>query len=206
MHELIASPLGERRLILQPDSTKALQLPQRAARAAHHHRAVLLADAVRTPRGLHPAGRHVGDVLLVLREAKPDQFSRATWELNLGCDYGCGQRACAVGLGGSLPVTDDPTTPAVLPFPTSCVSHHWAGSVVLVPPDHHWVNVTRGSFHWHTINSRYLHPVGLHTILSPTVYLVRQAAVRGPFGAPLSVSVGGSGAGPQKVSGGSVSA
>jgi MoaA/NifB/PqqE/SkfB family radical SAM enzyme len=47
-----------------------------------------LADAVQAQWTLDLTGRPVEEVLL-LREAGPYEFSRATWELNLGCDYDC---------------------------------------------------------------------------------------------------------------------
>ncbi|WP_327722278.1 radical SAM protein [Streptomyces sp. NBC_00490] len=92
MHELIATPFGNRHLILRPGSPKALQLPAARFEELRAPGAVLvpawLADAVRTQWDLNLTGRHVADVVL-LREAGPYAFSRATWELNLGCDYDC---------------------------------------------------------------------------------------------------------------------
>lgn len=94
MHELVATPFGERRLILRPGSTKAVQLPH-----ARFDELVTLAsasgtvpqwlvDAVRAQWQTDLAGRRVDDVFLV-REAGPFAFSRATWEINLGCDLDC---------------------------------------------------------------------------------------------------------------------
>ena len=92
MHELVAAPLGARRLVLRQGSGKALVLP--AARfeelrtSAPETVPTWLADAVRAQWSVDLTGRHVNEVLL-LREAGPYEFSRATWELNLGCDYDC---------------------------------------------------------------------------------------------------------------------
>ncbi|MFC5218990.1 radical SAM protein [Streptomyces coerulescens] len=47
-----------------------------------------LVDAVRAQWHMDMADRSVGEVILV-RDAGPYEFSRATWELNLGCDYDC---------------------------------------------------------------------------------------------------------------------
>ncbi|MET9122252.1 radical SAM protein [Streptomyces sp. NPDC004528] len=92
MHELVAAPVGERRLILRQGSGKALVLP--VARFEELRTAVSdtvprwLVDAARAQWGLDLAGRRLGDVLL-MRNAGRYEFSRATWELNLGCDYDC---------------------------------------------------------------------------------------------------------------------
>ncbi|MFF2211811.1 hypothetical protein [Streptomyces antibioticus] len=44
-----------------------------------------LVDAVRAQWQVDLTGRAVDDVFL-FREAGPYEFSRATWEINLGCD------------------------------------------------------------------------------------------------------------------------
>ncbi|MFF4361022.1 radical SAM protein [Streptomyces sp. NPDC001604] len=94
MHQLVATPFGERRLILRPGSTKAMQLPRakfdELRTMASHHSTVpqWLVDAVRTQWRVDLIGRSVDEVLL-FREAGPFAFSRATWEINLGCDYDC---------------------------------------------------------------------------------------------------------------------
>ncbi|ELS51028.1 radical SAM protein [Streptomyces viridochromogenes] len=94
MHQLVAAPFGGRRLILRPGSTKAVQLPHakfdelRTLAAISDTVPQWLVDAVRAQWDIDLAGRSIGDVLLI-REAGPYAFSRATWELNLGCDYDC---------------------------------------------------------------------------------------------------------------------
>ncbi|MFJ9752613.1 radical SAM protein [Streptomyces chartreusis] len=47
-----------------------------------------LADAVRAQWQIDVASRSVSEILLV-RDPGPYEFSRATWEINLGCDYDC---------------------------------------------------------------------------------------------------------------------
>lgn len=47
-----------------------------------------LVDAIHAQWQMDVAGRSVGEVLL-FRDAGPYNFSRATWEINLGCDYDC---------------------------------------------------------------------------------------------------------------------
>ncbi|WP_405863452.1 radical SAM protein [Streptomyces sp. NBC_00005] len=92
MHELVVTPLGERRLVLRQGSSKALQLPKARFEELRTSGSSAvpqwLADAVQARWGMDVTGRPVDDVLL-LREAGPYAFSRATWELNLGCDYDC---------------------------------------------------------------------------------------------------------------------
>jgi MoaA/NifB/PqqE/SkfB family radical SAM enzyme len=94
MHELVATPFGERRLILRPGSTKAVQLPHakfdELLALASVPSAVprWLVDAVRAQWQMDLAGRRVGEVVL-MREAGLFEFSRATWEINLGCDLDC---------------------------------------------------------------------------------------------------------------------
>ncbi|GGT05065.1 hypothetical protein GCM10010206_79220 [Streptomyces cinerochromogenes] len=94
MHELVATPFGERRLVLRPGSAKAVQLPRarfeelRVLAAGPEVMPSWLTDPVREQWSVDLADRRVGDVLL-MREAGPYEFSRATWEINLGCDYDC---------------------------------------------------------------------------------------------------------------------
>lgn len=94
VHQFIATPLGQRRLVLRPGSTKAVQLPTaewdelRALAAGSGAVPGWLVDAVRAQWHVDLTGRAVDDLFLV-REAGPYEFSRATWEINLGCDYDC---------------------------------------------------------------------------------------------------------------------
>ncbi|MGY5034339.1 radical SAM protein [Streptomyces sp. 900116325] len=94
MHQLVATPFGQRRLILRPGSSKAVQVP----RAKYDELLTLatgsnavpgwLADAVRDQWHVDLNGRSVDEVFL-FREPGQYEFSRATWEINLGCDYDC---------------------------------------------------------------------------------------------------------------------
>ncbi|MCF3136762.1 radical SAM protein [Streptomyces olivochromogenes] len=92
MHQLVATPFGERRLILRQGSPKALQLPksrfEELRTSAPDTVPQWLTDAVHAQWLLDLTGQRVGDVLL-LRNAGPYAFSRAMWELNLGCDLDC---------------------------------------------------------------------------------------------------------------------
>ncbi|WP_330306229.1 MULTISPECIES: radical SAM protein [unclassified Streptomyces] len=94
MHQLVATPFGGRRLILRPGSTKAVQLPLarfeelRALASASSTVPQWLIGPVRAQWNVDLTGRSVGDAILV-REAGPYEFSRATWEINLGCDLDC---------------------------------------------------------------------------------------------------------------------
>ncbi|MCT9010322.1 radical SAM protein [Streptomyces rhizosphaerihabitans] len=100
MHEIVATPFGGRRLVLRRGSTKAVQLPHakfeelRTLSAAPSTVPQWLVDAVRAQWQEDLSGRTLDEVLLV-REAGPYEFSRATWEINLGCDYDC--KMCYLG-------------------------------------------------------------------------------------------------------------
>ncbi|MGQ4374984.1 radical SAM protein [Streptomyces sp. SAS_267] len=94
MRELVATPFADRRLVLRRGSPKAVQLPHsrfeelRALAAVPSSVPGWLADAVAAQWQMDVSGQALGDVLLV-REPGPYAFSRATWEINLGCDYDC---------------------------------------------------------------------------------------------------------------------
>ncbi|MGW7786527.1 radical SAM protein [Streptomyces tricolor] len=94
MHELVATPFGDRRLILRPGSTKAVRISHarfgelRTMASTASSVPQWLIEPVRTQWQLDLTGRHINDVIL-LREAGPYEFSRATWEINLGCDLDC---------------------------------------------------------------------------------------------------------------------
>jgi hypothetical protein len=94
VHQLVATPFGERRLVLRPGSSKAVQLPHAKFEELRSLASVpstvpqWLIDAVRAQWQVDLAGRNVDEVLLV-RAGGPYEFSRATWEINLGCDFDC---------------------------------------------------------------------------------------------------------------------
>ncbi|MCY0938527.1 radical SAM protein [Streptomyces sp. H34-S4] len=94
MHELIASPYEDEHLLLRPGSARALKIPYakytqllRAAADGEEAPAWLVA-AVKSAWGSDLTGRPVAGTVLV---RAPGRFrhSRATWEINLGCDFDC---------------------------------------------------------------------------------------------------------------------
>jgi MoaA/NifB/PqqE/SkfB family radical SAM enzyme len=101
VHELIASPFLDDYLVLRPGSTRGLKIPHgrylelRHAAAGASPCPPWLADAVRRQWQLDIGGRAVGDVVLV-RERSPYGYGRASYELNLGCNYDC--EHCYLGL------------------------------------------------------------------------------------------------------------
>ncbi|MDO0914047.1 radical SAM protein [Streptomyces sp. DT2A-34] len=94
MHDLIASPFQDDHLVLRPGSPKALKIPRlkfvqlKAAVSGGEPVPVWLADAVRRSWKIDLAGRPAAGTVLI-RATGPYKISRATWELNLGCDYDC---------------------------------------------------------------------------------------------------------------------
>lgn len=93
MHDLIASPFLDRHLVVRPDSPKRLTIPPA------HYRQLLdadpgqtaptwPADAARDAWGLDLSGRPVRNSVLV-RTPSAHGFARASYELNLGCNYDC---------------------------------------------------------------------------------------------------------------------
>ncbi|MFJ7969653.1 radical SAM protein [Streptomyces sp. NPDC096324] len=90
MRELVATPFGEHRLVLRRGSPKAVQLPHAKFAELYALSSVpgWLVAAAAAQWQMDLSGRALDDVLL-LREPGPYAFSRATWEINLGCDYDC---------------------------------------------------------------------------------------------------------------------
>ena len=101
MHELIVTPFLGDYLVLRPGSPGALRLPgvkyHELARAAVVGGACpeWLADAARQHWRSDIAGRPLVGLALV-RHPSPYGFVRATYELNLGCNYDC--EHCYLGL------------------------------------------------------------------------------------------------------------
>lgn len=100
MHDLIASPFLDDHLLLRPGSTAAIKI------GARRHRELGLAAAEDCPAwlvgavrhrwpDLNPVGRRTGDTVLV-RSESPYGYGRASYELNLGCNYDC--EHCYLGL------------------------------------------------------------------------------------------------------------
>lgn len=102
MHTLIASPFLDQHLVLRPDDPRAVKI------GADHYRDLLaattgsdsvvppwLADAARQRWDLDLAGRALAGAVLV-REPSTLGYGRASYELNLGCNYDC--EHCYLGL------------------------------------------------------------------------------------------------------------
>jgi uncharacterized Fe-S cluster-containing radical SAM superfamily protein len=100
VHELIASPFMGEYLVLRPGSPhglkihygKYLQLGQTAAGGVCPE---WLVDATRSAWNLEISGRAVNDAVVV-RTQSPYDYGRASYELNLGCNYDC--EHCYLGL------------------------------------------------------------------------------------------------------------
>ncbi|MCX2967361.1 MULTISPECIES: radical SAM protein [Streptomyces] len=94
MHDLIATPFQGQHLILRPGSPRAVKIG--SARFADLTSAVStgqpvpawLGDVARRAWGVDTSDRPANAAVLV-REPGPYEFSRATWEINLGCDFDC---------------------------------------------------------------------------------------------------------------------
>ncbi|MGH8896886.1 MAG: radical SAM protein [Egibacteraceae bacterium] len=101
VHELIASPFLDDYLVLRPGSPAGLKIPHRKyleleqAAAAGDVCPSWLVDAVRRPWDLDVAGRPVSEAVIV-RTRSPYGYGRASYELNLGCNYDC--EHCYLGL------------------------------------------------------------------------------------------------------------
>lgn len=101
MYDVIASPFLDGYLVLRPGSESGIRLPVRlwqelSSAATDNECPRWLVDAVRRRwPDLDPTGRRTGDVVLV--RAQPDHaYGRASYELNLGCNYDC--EHCYLGL------------------------------------------------------------------------------------------------------------
>ena len=100
MHELVVSPFLDRHLVLRPGRRNAVKIP--AARYAQLQAASpagacpgWLADAARTAWGIDVSGRPLRETVIV-RAPSPAGYGRASYELNLGCNYAC--KHCYLGL------------------------------------------------------------------------------------------------------------
>ncbi|MFB7113916.1 radical SAM protein [Streptomyces sp. NPDC056190] len=101
MHSLIASPFLEQHVLVRPGSRGGALLPEeryeelRVLDAAAPAPA-WLADAVHEQwEDLDVTGRPAGDFLLV-RQPSTWGYGKASWEVNLGCNYKC--KHCYLGL------------------------------------------------------------------------------------------------------------
>src|SRR5579863_9523019 len=100
MHELIVAPFAGRYLVLRPGSQGALSLPPtRYLELTQAEPAAVcpawLSEAVRQHWQRDLAGRLLGSIATI-RHPSPYGFVRATYELNLGCNYDC--EHCYLGL------------------------------------------------------------------------------------------------------------
>ena len=101
MHELIAAPFLGDYLVLRPGGSGGLKIPYQKYLQLGHAAATgavpptWLTDAVRHSWALDISGRPAGDTVLI-RAPSPYRFGRASYELNLGCNYDC--EHCYLGL------------------------------------------------------------------------------------------------------------
>ncbi|MEU3257141.1 radical SAM protein [Streptomyces albidoflavus] len=91
---LVASPFLAQFLLLQPGRAAGVRIPEaryeelRSASAEGNRVPAWLVEAVRQAWGTALPDSPVGDVVLV-RERSPYGYGKASWEINLGCDYDC---------------------------------------------------------------------------------------------------------------------
>ncbi|MBA9001576.1 radical SAM protein [Thermomonospora cellulosilytica] len=100
MHELIASPFLGDHLIVRPGSRQGLKISHARYRELANVTTespcpTWLREAARRTWSLNLSGRSFTDVVLV-RKQSPFGFGRASYELNLGCNYDC--EHCYLGL------------------------------------------------------------------------------------------------------------
>ncbi|MFE7125414.1 radical SAM protein [Streptomyces sp. NPDC057617] len=94
MHDLIAAPLQDQHLILRPGSRRAVKVGSSKfadlcdAVAGGQPVPAWLVDVARRVWGVDASGRPA-DAAVLVREPGPYELSRATWEINLGCDFDC---------------------------------------------------------------------------------------------------------------------
>jgi uncharacterized Fe-S cluster-containing radical SAM superfamily protein len=102
MHDLLAAPFLGQYLLLQPGSTDGVQLPRgyfdqlaQAAAAGGSYPPWLSGLARQRWRVELPESDAIDGRVLV-REESPFGYGRASWEINLGCNYACSH--CYLGL------------------------------------------------------------------------------------------------------------
>lgn len=93
MHELVVSPFLGGHFILRPGRRNAVKIPPgRYAELRLAGPAGLcpgwLADAARRSWDIDISGRALRD-LAIVREPSPLGYGRASYELNMGCNYAC---------------------------------------------------------------------------------------------------------------------
>jgi hypothetical protein len=152
MHDLLAAPFLSQYLLLQPGSTDGVQLPHghfdqlvRAAVAGGSY-PPWLAGLARQRWRMELPESDAMDGRVLVREESPFGYGRASWEINLGCNYACSH--CYLGLKefAGLPWTEkarllhmmrdagvvwlqitggEPTSTSISPTPTGSPSS-WA--------------------------------------------------------------------------------
>ena len=101
MHDLVASPFSDRYLVLRPESDRGMKIPRRnylELRDAATAGSVVpdwLVEGAKRAWNLDMAGRSAPNSVLV-RSESPLGIGRASYELNLGCNYDC--EHCYLGL------------------------------------------------------------------------------------------------------------
>lgn len=100
MHELIAAPYLDHHLLVRPGSPKAARLPAHRYEELHTAPGTSaapnwLADVARRAWEIDLRGRRLEETVMV-RARSPYGYGRASYELNLGCNYDC--EHCYLGL------------------------------------------------------------------------------------------------------------
>jgi hypothetical protein len=101
LHDLIASPFLGDYLVTRPDSERGVKMPHSryveldSAASGDLPVPAWLVDVARRCWGLDLTGRKTRDAVLVRKESAYG-FGRASYELNLGCNYDC--EHCYLGL------------------------------------------------------------------------------------------------------------
>lgn len=100
MHELLASPFLDDYLLLRPGSTQGVKIPHRyyaqlSQAVADEECPGWLVNAVRRRWDLDLTGRLL-DTTVLVRAPSPYGYGRASYEVNLGCNYDC--EHCYLGL------------------------------------------------------------------------------------------------------------
>jgi uncharacterized Fe-S cluster-containing radical SAM superfamily protein len=100
MHELIVSPFLDGHLVVRPGQRNAIRIPR--GKYAELQRAGAaeacpgwLADVVRSTWDINVSGRPLRDFAIV-RAPSPLGYGRASYEVNMGCNYDC--KFCYLGL------------------------------------------------------------------------------------------------------------
>ncbi|MFF1909201.1 radical SAM protein [Kitasatospora sp. NPDC058218] len=94
MHDVIAASFVGGYVVLRPDRLQSIKIPESKFRELEHGSTTggacpaWLVDAADRRWGVALPSRQISDAVLI-RQAPPYGHSRASWELNKGCDYDC---------------------------------------------------------------------------------------------------------------------